>query len=50
MILFLAQFILGIGQALFLVVGLTYMDDNTTKSKTPAMLSKAGTEFIVNLH
>ncbi|EDW08366.1 solute carrier organic anion transporter family member 74D [Drosophila mojavensis] len=39
MILFLAQFILGIGQALFLVVGLAYMDDNTTKSKTPAMLS-----------
>ncbi|XP_032590814.1 solute carrier organic anion transporter family member 74D isoform X2 [Drosophila grimshawi] len=39
LILFGAQFILGIGQALFIVIGLAYMDDNTTKSKTPAMLS-----------
>ncbi|XP_030386446.1 solute carrier organic anion transporter family member 74D isoform X2 [Scaptodrosophila lebanonensis] len=37
--LFAAQLVSGIGQALFYVLGVSYMDDNTTKSKTPAMLS-----------
>lgn len=39
-ILFVAQLILGIGSAIFWIVGIAYMDDNSTKSKTPAMLSK----------
>lgn len=39
-ILFVAQLILGIGSAVFWIVGIAYMDDNSTKSKTPAMLSK----------
>lgn len=39
-ILFVAQLILGLGSAVFWVVGVAYMDDNSTKSKTPAMLSK----------
>ncbi|KAH8407484.1 hypothetical protein KR222_002224, partial [Zaprionus bogoriensis] len=38
-ILMAAQLILGIGQAVFWVVGVAYMDDNSTKSKTPAMIS-----------
>ncbi|ALC41404.1 Oatp58Da, partial [Drosophila busckii] len=37
--LFIAQFIGGIGCSLFFTLGLTYMDDNTTRSKTPALLS-----------
>lgn len=40
-ILFVAQFILGIGSAIFWIVGVAYMDDNSTKAKTPAMLSKS---------
>jgi len=38
--LFAAQLISGVGQALFYTLGIAYMDDNATKSKTPAMLSK----------
>ncbi|XP_020805140.1 solute carrier organic anion transporter family member 4A1 [Drosophila serrata] len=37
--LFAAQLISGVGQALFYTLGIAYMDDNGTKSKTPAMLS-----------
>ncbi|XP_017024971.2 solute carrier organic anion transporter family member 74D [Drosophila kikkawai] len=37
--LFMAQLISGVGQALFYTLGIAYMDDNGTKSKTPAMLS-----------
>nr|XP_016930701.1 solute carrier organic anion transporter family member 74D [Drosophila suzukii] len=37
--LFAAQLISGVGQALFYTLGIAYMDDNATKSKTPAMLS-----------
>ncbi|KAH8348871.1 hypothetical protein KR084_012109 [Drosophila pseudotakahashii] len=37
--LFVAQLISGVGQALFYTLGIAYMDDNATKSKTPAMLS-----------
>ncbi|KAH8269635.1 hypothetical protein KR018_010959 [Drosophila ironensis] len=37
--LFVAQLISGVGQALFYTLGIAYMDDNGTKSKTPAMLS-----------
>ncbi|XP_022217796.2 solute carrier organic anion transporter family member 74D-like [Drosophila obscura] len=37
--LFGAQLISGVGQGLFYTLGISYMDDNATKSKTPAMLS-----------
>ncbi|XP_039482175.1 solute carrier organic anion transporter family member 74D [Drosophila santomea] len=36
---FIAQFIGGIGCSLFYAPGLSYMDDNSASSKTPAMLS-----------
>ncbi|XP_030383373.1 solute carrier organic anion transporter family member 74D-like isoform X2 [Scaptodrosophila lebanonensis] len=38
-LLFVAQLISGIGCSLFYTLGLTYMDDNTAKSKSPALLS-----------
>uniref|UniRef100_A0A1A9UYM4 Solute carrier organic anion transporter family member n=1 Tax=Glossina austeni TaxID=7395 RepID=A0A1A9UYM4_GLOAU len=39
LVLFLAQFISGIGGSLYYTLGVAYMDDNTKKSKTPALLS-----------
>ncbi|XP_026841496.1 solute carrier organic anion transporter family member 5A1 isoform X1 [Drosophila persimilis] len=39
MLFFLAQFVCGIGCTLFYTLGLSYMDDNSKKSKTPAMIS-----------
>lgn len=39
LILFMAQFISGIGGSLYYTLGTSYMDDNTEKSKTPALLS-----------
>ncbi|XP_017774169.1 PREDICTED: solute carrier organic anion transporter family member 5A1-like [Nicrophorus vespilloides] len=38
-IFFLAQFISGIGAPLFYTLGVSYMDDNIKKSKTPALIS-----------
>ncbi|XP_017487768.1 PREDICTED: solute carrier organic anion transporter family member 4C1-like, partial [Rhagoletis zephyria] len=38
-VLFLAEVISGIGGALYYTLGISYMDDNTKKSKTPALLS-----------
>ncbi|KAH8299715.1 hypothetical protein KR044_005011 [Drosophila immigrans] len=38
-ILFIAQLILGIGAGIVIIVGVAYMDDNTAKSKAPAMLT-----------
>lgn len=38
-LLFLAQFVAGIGGSLYHTLGISYMDDNTEKSKAPAMLS-----------
>ncbi|BES92194.1 Organic anion [Nesidiocoris tenuis] len=38
-ILFLAQFISGIGGSLYYTLGVAYMDDNIKKSKTPALVS-----------
>ncbi|KAL5285654.1 hypothetical protein ACFFRR_007384 [Megaselia abdita] len=38
-VLFTAQFISGIGGSLYYTLGTSYMDDNTQKSKTPALLS-----------
>lgn len=39
-LLFTAQFISGIGQPLYSTLGISYMDDNIQKSKTPAFVSK----------
>lgn len=39
-ILFFGEFIAGVGISLFWTVGVAYMDDNTSKSKAPAMLSE----------
>lgn len=38
-ILFIAQLIAGVGQTLCGTLGISYMDDNIKKSKTPALLS-----------
>ncbi|XP_052862967.1 solute carrier organic anion transporter family member 74D-like isoform X2 [Anopheles cruzii] len=38
-VLFVAQFISGIGTSLFYTLGVSYMDDNIKKSKTPALVS-----------
>ncbi|XP_058123533.1 solute carrier organic anion transporter family member 74D-like [Anopheles ziemanni] len=38
-VLFLAQFISGIGSSLYYTLGVSYMDDNIKKSKTPALVS-----------
>ncbi|XP_017835385.1 solute carrier organic anion transporter family member 74D [Drosophila busckii] len=38
-LLFAAQFISGVGCSLFYTLGVSYMDDNTNKAKTPALLS-----------
>ncbi|XP_053963172.1 solute carrier organic anion transporter family member 3A1-like isoform X1 [Anastrepha ludens] len=39
LVLFVAQFISGIGGSLYYTLGVSYMDDNTKKSRTPALLS-----------
>lgn len=39
-ILFVAQLISGIGGSLYYTLGVSYMDDNIKKSKTPALISK----------
>lgn len=39
-ILFTGEFIVGIGIAMFWTVGVAYLDDNTSKSKSPALLSE----------
>lgn len=38
-LLFIAQFISGVGGSLYHTLGVSYMDDNTEKSKAPTMLS-----------
>ncbi|KAL1123270.1 hypothetical protein AAG570_002356 [Ranatra chinensis] len=37
-LVFLSQFILGIGSTLYVVLGQTYIDDNAKKTKTPMLL------------
>ena len=39
-ILFSAQLISGIGAPLYYTLGISYMDDNIKKSKTPALISE----------
>uniref|UniRef100_A0A1I8NU26 Solute carrier organic anion transporter family member n=1 Tax=Stomoxys calcitrans TaxID=35570 RepID=A0A1I8NU26_STOCA len=38
-LMFIAQFIAGVGGSLYYTLGVSYMDDNTEKAKAPAMLS-----------
>lgn len=38
-ILFIAQLIAGVGGSLYFTLGVSYMDDNIKKSKTPALIS-----------
>lgn len=37
-LIFISQFVLGIGTTLYYSLGQTYLDDNTNKNKTPLML------------
>lgn len=40
-LIFLSQFVLGIGNTLYYSLGTTYLDDNTKKSNTPMMFAYA---------
>ena len=40
-ILFLAQLVSGIGGSLYYTIGVSYMDDNIKKEKTPALISES---------
>lgn len=40
-LIFLSQFVLGIGNTLYYSLGQTYLDDNTKQRNTPLMLSYA---------
>lgn len=46
-VLFLAQFISGIGGSLYYTLGVSYMDDNIKKSKTPVLLSKFALRYFI---
>lgn len=43
-LLFAAQLVAGVGQTLCSTLGISYMDDNIKKSKTPALMSERKTE------
>lgn len=47
-ILFVAQLISGIGGSLYYTLGVSYMDDNIKKSKTPVLISKFKLTFKFN--
>ncbi|CAO1337195.1 unnamed protein product [Diamesa serratosioi] len=40
-LIFLSQFVLGVGNTLYYALGQTYLDDNTKKTNTPMLLSYA---------
>lgn len=40
LLVFLSQFVLGIGTTLYYALGQTYIDDNAKKTKTPLLLGK----------
>jgi hypothetical protein len=40
-LIFLSQFVLGIGNTLYYSLGQSYLDDNTDRVKTPLMLGYA---------
>lgn len=39
-LVFVSQFMLGIGNTLYFSLGQTYLDDNTNKTETPVLLGK----------
>ena len=39
-ILFMANFVAGMGGSLYYTLGVSYMDDNIQKAKTPALISE----------
>lgn len=41
LLIFLSQFVLGIGNSLYYSLGQTYLDDNVKKTKTPMLLGWA---------
>lgn len=40
-LIFVSQFVLGVGNTLYYALGQTYLDDNTKKTNTPLLLSYA---------
>lgn len=48
-ILFAAQVLFGIAEAIYYVFGLSYLDDNVSKSKSPLMISELNRFGIKNL-
>lgn len=40
-LIFISQFVLGVGNTLYYALGQTYLDDNTKKTNTPLLLSYA---------
>jgi len=40
-LIFLSQFVLGVGNTMYYSLGQTYLDDNTKKTNTPLMLAVA---------
>lgn len=40
LLIFISQFVLGIGTTLYFSLGQTYLDDNTEKTNTPKLLGK----------
>lgn len=46
--MFTAQLVAGIGQTLCSTLGISYMDDNIKKSKTPALMSDFRIQDIFN--
>lgn len=44
-ILFLAQLVSGIGGSLYYTIGVSYMDDNIKKDKTPALISEQRSDW-----
>lgn len=40
-LIFMSQFVLGIGNTMYYALGQTYLDDNTKKTNTPMMLAYA---------
>jgi Organic Anion Transporter Polypeptide (OATP) family len=47
LLLFVAQIVAGVGQTLCSTLGISYMDDNIKKTKTPALMSNV--LFLKNL-
>lgn len=39
-LIFMSQFVLGIGNTLYFSLGQTYLDDNTKKKNTPILMGK----------